>query len=93
MNGAGRIKVPVLLAHGTKDRVVPIQQTQAMAGALKDAGKPFQYVELEDADHSVQQGPERAQLFSAVDEFVTRSLGTPASIPGPVPPAAVDPAL
>jgi len=78
VNGAGRIKAPVLLAHGTKDRVVPIQQTRAMATALEDAGKSFQYIELEDAGHSVLRGPERAKLFVTVDGFVSRSLGTPA---------------
>ncbi len=97
VNGAARIKVPVLLAHGTKDRVVPIQQTEAMAAALKAAGKSFQYVELEDADHSVMRGPERAKLFTTVDEFVMGSLGTPESVPGPIPEpgpplAAADPA-
>jgi dipeptidyl aminopeptidase/acylaminoacyl peptidase len=89
VNGAERIKAPVLLAHGTKDRVVDIRQTKSMATALKRAGKPFQYVELEDADHSVLRGPERLKLFSAVDEFVTGRLGTTAPAP---PQAAVDPA-
>ncbi len=88
VNGAARITVPVLLTHGTKDRVVAIQQSQAMAGALKSAGKSFQYVELEDADHSVLRGPERAKLFAAVDGFVTQSLGTPEAIPGASPASA-----
>jgi dipeptidyl aminopeptidase/acylaminoacyl peptidase len=88
VNGAGRIKVPVLLAHGTKDRVVDIRQSRDMAAALKRAGKSFQYVELEDADHSVLRGPERLKLFSAVDEFVTRSLGVSAPTPAATPPQA-----
>ena len=48
-----------------------------MAAALKSAGKNFEYVELKDADHSVLQGPERLQLFTALDAFVTRALGAP----------------
>lgn len=75
VNGADRILAPVLLAHGTKDRVVQVRQSAAMARALKSAGKSFQYVELEDADHSVLRGPERLRLFTAVDEFVTGHLG------------------
>ncbi len=93
VNGAERIKVPVLLAHGTKDRVVDVRQSRDMAAALKRAGKSFQYVELEDADHSVLRGPERLKLFSAVDEFVTRSLGVsaPTATPARATPAATPP--
>ncbi len=88
VNGARRIQVPVLLAHGTKDRAVPIQQTTDMVKALDRAGKAYEYVELEGADHSVMRGPERLKLFTAVDAFVTRSLG----VPGPSP-AAERPAV
>ncbi len=87
VNGAKRIQAPVLLAHGTDDRVVPIKQTTDMAKALKRAKKSYEYVELEDAGHSVQRGPERLKLFSAVDEFVTKSLGLPRPSPAPGGPA------
>lgn len=86
VNRADRIRAPVLLAHGTKDRVVEVTQSTDMASALKRAGKTFQYVELEDADHSVLRGPERLKLFTAVDEFVTRNLGVaPQGAPTPPP--------
>jgi dipeptidyl aminopeptidase/acylaminoacyl peptidase len=87
VNGAGRIQAPVLLAHGTDDRVVPVQQTTDMAKALDRAGKPYEYVELDDADHSVMRGPERLKLFTAVDAFVTRRLGAPGPSPAPGGPA------
>ena len=87
VNGAKRIQAPVLLAHGTDDRVVPIQQTTDMAKALRKAGKAYEYVELEDAGHSVERGPERLKLFTAVDEFVTKSLGSPQPLPAPAGPA------
>jgi dipeptidyl aminopeptidase/acylaminoacyl peptidase len=77
VNGAARIKAPVFLAHGTKDRVVSPRQSSVMAAALKSAGRQYEYVELADADHSVLLGPERLQLFTALDAFVTRALGSP----------------
>jgi dipeptidyl aminopeptidase/acylaminoacyl peptidase len=77
VNGAARIKAPVFLAHGTKDRVVSPRQSSVMAAALKSAGRQYEYVELADADHSVLLGPERLQLFTALDAFVKRSLGSP----------------
>jgi len=93
VNRADRIRAPVLLAHGTKDRVVEVKQSTDMARALKRAGKNFEYVELEDADHSVMRGAERLKLFTAVDGFVTRNLraapvGAPASAPVPVQPVS-----
>lgn len=84
VNGAERIKAPILLAHGTKDRVVAVTQSTGMAGALKRAGKTYQYVELEDADHSVLRGPERLKLFNAVDAFVTGALGPSPASPTPI---------
>jgi dipeptidyl aminopeptidase/acylaminoacyl peptidase len=77
VNGAARFRAPVFLAHGTRDRVVNPRQSTDMAAALKRAGKDYQYVELKDADHSVLRGPERLQLFTALDAFVSRSLGAP----------------
>ncbi len=74
VNRAAEIQVPVLLVHGTKDRVVPVTQTKSMAGALKSAGKNVRYVELEDSDHSVLQSEQRLQLFKAMDEFLAANL-------------------
>jgi dipeptidyl aminopeptidase/acylaminoacyl peptidase len=72
---ASAIRVPVLLAHGTKDRVVDPDQSRMMAAALKSAGRSFEYIELKDADHSVTQMPQRQQLFDAVDRFLGQYLG------------------
>jgi dipeptidyl aminopeptidase/acylaminoacyl peptidase len=49
---AREIKAPVLLIHGTSDSVVDPAQSQIMAKALKDAGRPAQYVELKGEGHN-----------------------------------------
>ncbi|THD50602.1 S9 family peptidase, partial [Phenylobacterium sp.] len=45
---AAAIRAPVLLIHGDKDTVVPFEQTQHMADAMKAAGKPVEMVTLVD---------------------------------------------
>jgi dipeptidyl aminopeptidase/acylaminoacyl peptidase len=48
---AAEIKAPVLLMHGTRDKIVDPNQSKIMAKALKAAGKPYQYVELKGEGH------------------------------------------
>ncbi len=42
---------PLLLAHGTKDRVVPFSQTDQLADRLVREGFDFEFYALKDADH------------------------------------------
>lgn len=41
---AARIRVSVLLVHGSEDRVVPVEQGRAMADALRSAGREVDYM-------------------------------------------------
>ncbi len=43
---AAKVDIPVLLIHGKDDTVVRYDQSQAMADALKKAGKPVAFVTL-----------------------------------------------
>lgn len=69
-----RIKVPILLIHGQDDTVVPVAQSRAMAAALKEHKKPFQYVELEGGSHYLDYLPDRKQTFEALDAFLKKYL-------------------
>lgn len=75
VNRAGDIRSPVLLLHGTRDRVAPPTHSAAMAKALARAGKPHEYIELQDSDHSVLQGEQRLTLFSSLERFLARHIG------------------
>lgn len=46
------IACPVLLVHGTDDKIVPVIQSRRMNTALRDAGKQVDYVEVSDAGHA-----------------------------------------
>ena len=47
------VNVPVLLIHGDRDLIVPIKHSDLFAAALKKRGKPYKYLRLEDAAHTI----------------------------------------
>lgn len=51
VNLADRIKVPVFLAAGGKDKRAPLGQTEAMEKALKKAGVPVEKLVFQDEEH------------------------------------------
>ena len=48
---ADKVTIPILIIHGKDDTVVPFEQSQIMADALKKAGKPYDFVVLNHEDH------------------------------------------
>ncbi|WEK45194.1 MAG: prolyl oligopeptidase family serine peptidase [Candidatus Andeanibacterium colombiense] len=69
---AARADAPILLIHGRDDTVVPFEQSRIMADALKDAGKPYQFVELKSEDHWLSRAETRKQMLEAAVAFVQR---------------------
>jgi dienelactone hydrolase len=68
------IRAPVLLIHGDKDTVVPIEQSQGMADAMKAAGKPVEFVILPDENHYLTKAANRTRMLEAIDAFLARNL-------------------
>ena len=69
---AARADAPILLIHGRDDTVVSYRQSQVMADALKDAGKPYKLVELRKEDHYLSRSPSRMQMLSEALAFVEK---------------------
>ena len=76
---AERIQVPVLLVHGSVDRVVPVEQSADMAKALKRAGKTYRYIEQEGGDHHLTRYEHRLEFFKALEAFLDEHLRAPAA--------------
>ncbi|MBB1439864.1 S9 family peptidase [Shewanella sp. SG41-4] len=72
---AANINVPVLLIHGTKDRVVRVQHSEEMYDALKDLHKPVKYIELENGDHYLSNNEHRLTTFIEIEHFLSTNLG------------------
>jgi dipeptidyl aminopeptidase/acylaminoacyl peptidase len=69
---AARADAPILLIHGQDDTVVPISQSQAMAAALRDEGKPVRLVALPNEDHWLSREQTRIAMLTAAVAFVEK---------------------
>jgi len=67
-----RVTIPVLLIHGKDDSVVPIEQSEIMADALRRAGKPVELVVQKGEDHWLSRGETRLQTLEATMAFVEK---------------------
>jgi len=71
---AANLRGPVLLIHGDKDTIVPIEQSQAMAAAMKAAGKPVEFITLAGENHYLTKSATRTQTLAALETFLTKNL-------------------
>ena len=69
---AAKADAPVLLIHGRDDTVVGYKQSQVMAAALKDAGKPYELVDLAGEDHWLSREETRKRMLSETMRFVQK---------------------
>jgi dipeptidyl aminopeptidase/acylaminoacyl peptidase len=69
---AKQADAPILLLHGRDDTVVPFDQSTKMADALKDAGKPYEFVVLNGEDHWLSRSETRDQMLEAAVAFVEK---------------------
>jgi dipeptidyl aminopeptidase/acylaminoacyl peptidase len=69
---ASRADAPILLIHGKDDTVVPFSQSQAMAAALKAAGKPVELVVMPSEDHWLSREETRTMMLKSAVAFVER---------------------
>ncbi|MXP24773.1 prolyl oligopeptidase family serine peptidase [Altererythrobacter indicus] len=64
---------PILLMHGRDDTVVPYVQSSKMADALKDAHKPYEFIELKGEDHWLSRAETRKQMLTDAIAFVKKN--------------------
>jgi dipeptidyl aminopeptidase/acylaminoacyl peptidase len=66
----GAVNGPILLIHGKDDTVVPYEQSDRMADALKRAGKRVDLVTLKHEDHWLSRSETRLQMLEATVAFL-----------------------
>ncbi|MFZ5635863.1 MAG: alpha/beta hydrolase family protein [Pseudomonadota bacterium] len=72
---ADRIKVPVFLAAGGKDRRAPIEHSERMEKALKAAGVPVETLYYPNEGHGFYTEPHRIEYYTRLLAFLSRHLG------------------
>ena len=65
---------PFLILHGTADRLVPVEQSEILASALKKAGVEQELIVIEGAPHSFHLQPKERDLRPAVLGFFDKHL-------------------
>ncbi|WP_380783455.1 alpha/beta hydrolase family protein [Sphingomonas sp. R86520] len=70
--GAETFSIPILLLHGKEDKRVPVKQSRMIAAALKQAGKPYEYIEQPLGDHHFTRGEDRLEFLKAMGAFLAK---------------------
>ena len=65
---------PVFVAHGTDDRIVPVDQSRALVARLRAVGATVDYLEVPGADHVWRGAPSVPDIVDASLAFVATVL-------------------
>jgi dipeptidyl aminopeptidase/acylaminoacyl peptidase len=74
LQNVSRLRVPVLLFHGTFDRNVSYVQSKDMAAACSAAHARCELVTFDGLDHQLDDSTARTQLLRKSDDFLKQSL-------------------
>ena len=75
LNHAELISSPVLFLQGSEDKVVPPEQSEQMATALKDRGIPVCYLLFEGEQHGFRRADTQEKALDAMLYFLGEALG------------------
>jgi dipeptidyl aminopeptidase/acylaminoacyl peptidase len=71
---AAAIDVPLLVVHGEHDTNVPIGEASQIVAALRELGRPVQYLELAGEGHVFRRTTSRTELAGAMTRFLHEAL-------------------
>jgi dienelactone hydrolase len=64
------LAMPILIAHGTADQTVPVDQSERLHAALTRLGKPHEFVLYEGEDHTMHDPAHEADFLARVSRFL-----------------------
>lgn len=79
VNHLDRLATPMLILQGTEDKVVPPNQAEQLADAVRAAGRPLALVMLEGEGHGFRALAARRTALEAQVSFLEQVFGLPAS--------------
>jgi dipeptidyl aminopeptidase/acylaminoacyl peptidase len=72
---AARIKAPVLLVHGGKDKRAPVQHAQEMREALTKAGNAPEWLLAPNEGHGFYDTANRTAFYEKLEAFLDKHIG------------------
>ena len=72
---ADQVRGPVLILQGARDARVQLNQSTRMVEALKQAGKPVDFVLFPNAGHNLYRWTDRLTYYRKTEDFLARCLG------------------
>jgi dipeptidyl aminopeptidase/acylaminoacyl peptidase len=75
-----RLKVPVLIMHGTADPVVPFKQAKTLRRVLEKYGKTYEWVEYEDEEHGFHIEKNHVDFLEKCLAFLDKYIGPNAAV-------------
>ena len=76
VNNADKIKAAVMLIHGKEDRRAPFEHAKRMREALRKAGNKPVWISEMGEEHGIVNQNNRADVYSAMLDFLKKHLGT-----------------
>jgi dipeptidyl aminopeptidase/acylaminoacyl peptidase len=68
--------IPIMIFHGNRDQIVPIEQSERYFAALKRAGKNVQYTEIGDYGHGPSLSTaQQAQVLQILENYLSKDCG------------------
>ncbi len=74
VNYAEKIKIPLLLAHGEKDEIAPIEHIESLREALDDANKPYEWFVVDKEGHGFYNPENQKNYMKKVVSFLDKNL-------------------
>ncbi len=71
----GRIQKPLLIAQGANDPRVKQPESEQIVNAMRQSGKPVQYVVYSDEGHGFARPENRLHFYAIAEEFLAKHLG------------------
>jgi acetyl esterase/lipase len=71
----GKLKVPVLIAHGTADKRVPFAQAKLLRKALEKHKKTYEWMEFKGEEHGLYEDANHEAFLTKVLEFLDKNIG------------------
>jgi dipeptidyl aminopeptidase/acylaminoacyl peptidase len=75
------IQSPLLVIHGANDPRVPVGEAEQIVERLQKLGRQVEFLRFEDEGHGIAKIPNRVKAYTAMGDFLERTLLVPEKTP------------